>query len=84
MPDPLHLTAEEMDILFKLAAPIAREARQQFLRTVADSLAASGQRGPGAVYRAGREAQGPFVTDLRAETSIATTPRHLEPRTSER
>src|SRR5262245_53100820 len=41
---------------------------------IAESLAASGLTRPGAVYRAAREAQGPFVSDLRAETS--SVPRH--------
>jgi hypothetical protein len=54
---PLSLTDEEMEVLHRLALPIARGRRQEFLQAVTDALASCPQPGPGVVYRTAREIQ---------------------------
>jgi hypothetical protein len=39
-------------------------------------LAANGERGPGAVWRAARQAQGPFIRGVRRAAETETLPRY--------
>jgi hypothetical protein len=78
MPSPVRLTDAELDILFALAGPIAVDMRQGFLAVVAEALAESGERGPGAAHRAARTAQGPFICDLRRAAESEGTPRYSQ------
>ena len=54
MPAP-QLTSEETDILLSLAAPVPSESRSFFLAVVLEQLTAAGERGPGALWRIGRD-----------------------------
>lgn len=80
MPTSPRLTEEEADIVFALAQPVPSAVRQGFLAVVIETLAANGQRGPGAAYRAAREVQGVFIADLRVEASMVGTPRYSQNR----
>jgi hypothetical protein len=82
MPTPLALSDEEMDVLHRLAAPIAWGRRQEFLDQVAAALAACPQPGPGSVHRVARELQKHFTLTAQRETSLAAAPRHLAARAS--
>ena len=80
MPTPLALSDEDIDVLHRLAAPIAWEQRQQFLQAVNDALASCPQPGPGVVYRTAREIQRSFTLGAHGETAIVAAPRHLAAR----
>ena len=59
---PLALTAEEMDLLLSLAAPIDQRQRTQFLTEVTTAIEEEAARtgigsGPGALHRIGRDLQ---------------------------
>jgi hypothetical protein len=58
---PLALSEEEIDVLNRLAAPIAYGRRNEFLQAVAAALASCPQPGPGLVYRTAREIQRDFT-----------------------
>jgi hypothetical protein len=60
---PLQLTDDEMSVLRRLAEPIDRQRRPQFLQEVAAELEASrqaGEIGEGAVHRVARTLQRKF------------------------
>ncbi len=80
MSTPLSLSDEEIDVLNRLAAPIAWGQRQQFLEQVADALAACPEPGPGLIYRTAREIQRGFTLGAQGETTIAAAPRRLTAR----
>jgi len=80
MSKPLSLTDEEIDVLNRLAAPIAWGQRQQFLQAVTNALVACPEPGPGVVYRAAREIQRSFTLGAQREAAIAAAPRHLAAR----
>ena len=80
MPTPLALSDEDIDVLPRLAAPIAWGQRQQFLQAVTDALASCPQPGPGVVYRTAREIQRSFTLGAQGETAIVAAPRHLAAR----
>jgi hypothetical protein len=82
MSTPLSLSDEAMDILHRLAAPIAWGQRQQFLQSATDALASCPQPGPGVVYRTAREIQRNFTLSAQKETAAAAAPRHLAARAS--
>ena len=77
---PLSLTEEEMDVLHRLALPIAWGRRQEFLQAVTDALSSCPEPGPGVVYRTARELQRGFTLQAQKETTIAAGPRHLTAR----
>jgi hypothetical protein len=79
---PLSLSDEEIDLLHRLAMPIAWGQRQQFLQVVTDALASCPEPGPGVVYRTAREIQTGFTLQAQKETAIAAAPRHLAARAS--
>jgi hypothetical protein len=74
MPTPLALSDEDIDVLHRLAAPIAWGQRQQFLQAVNDALASCPQPGPGVVYRTAREIQRSFTLGAQGETAIVAAP----------
>jgi hypothetical protein len=78
----LALSDEEMDVLHRLAAPIAWGRRDEFMQAVANALASCPEPGPGVVYRTARELQRNFTLGVQRETAIAAAPRHLTPRAS--
>ena len=78
MPPPLALSDEDIDVLHRLAAPIAWGQRQQFLQAVNDALASCPQPGPGVVYRTA--IQRSFTLGAHGETAIVAAPRHLAAR----
>jgi hypothetical protein len=80
MPTPLSLSTEEVDLLHRLAAPIAYGRRDEFMQAVAAALASCPQPGPGVVYRTAREIQRSFTLGAQRETAIAAAPRHLAAR----
>ena len=80
MPTPLARSDEDIDVLHRLAAPIAWGQRQQFLQAVNDALASCPQPGPGVVYRTAREIQRSFTLGAHGETAIVAAPRHLAAR----
>ena len=80
MPMPLALSDEDIDVLHRLAAPIAWGQRQQFLQAVNDALASCPQPGPGVVYRTARQIQRSFTLGAQGETAIVAAPRHLAAR----
>jgi hypothetical protein len=77
MPTPLALSDEEIDVLHRLAAPIAYGRRDEFLHAVTAALASCPEPGPGVVYRTAREIQQTFTLGAQRETAIAAAPRHL-------
>ena len=79
---PLSLTDEEMEVLRRLAAPIAYGRRDEFLHAVTAALASCPQPGPGVVYRTARDLQRNFTLEAQKETSAAAAPRHLAARSS--
>ena len=79
---PLALSDEEIDLLHRLAAPIAWGQRQQFMQAVTDALASCSQPGPGVVYRTARDLQRNFTLGAQKETAIAAAPRHDGPRST--
>lgn len=85
MSTPLPLSDEEIDLLHRLAAPIAFGQRQAFLDQVASALASSpglgpGGFGPGLVHRVAREVQRSFTLSAQRETETGDGPRHLKAR----
>ena len=60
----LRLTDSEMDLINRLATPIAVEKRPAFLAAVATALELEAGIGEGAVHRAARVAQRQFSTRL--------------------
>jgi hypothetical protein len=79
---PLSLTDEEMEVLRRLAAPIAYGRRDEFLHAVTAALASCPQPGPGVVYRTARDLQRNFTLEAQKATSAAAAPRHLAARSS--
>jgi hypothetical protein len=57
---PLHLTSDQLDAVFRAAAPLPVAARDDFLKAVAEALAGRAEVGDGDVFRAVREAQKQF------------------------
>lgn len=80
MSSPIALSDEELDLLNRLAAPIAYGERDQFLQKVADALAHCPQSGPGVVHRTAREIQRGFTLQSQKETDASTGPRHFRAR----
>jgi hypothetical protein len=81
MSTPLALSDEEIDILNRLAAPIAFGRRAEFLQAVADALEKSGGgSGVGLVHRVAREVQRGFTLEAQREASLAAAPRHMASR----
>ena len=80
MPQPLHLTDAELDVVMSAAAPLAIEMRDPFLLAVAHALAGR-TIGPGEVYRTCRELQRSFF-DPPLATEVHE-PRHDRTRTGE-
>jgi hypothetical protein len=71
MPTPLALSDEDIDVLHRLAAPIAWGQRQQFLQAVTDALLRV--RRPRARSRS-------FTLGAHGQTAIVAAPRHLAAR----
>jgi hypothetical protein len=80
MPQPLALSAESLDALNQLAAPIAWGQRDQFLRQVADALAAHPEPGPGLIFRIGRELQRNYTIDAQREAGLGNPLNRKEAR----
>ena len=64
---PLSFSAEEMDLLLSLAAPIDQRQRTQFLTEVTRAIEEESARtgigsGPGALHRIGRVVQRKYFT----------------------
>jgi hypothetical protein len=77
MTTPLQLSQEEMDLVLALAAPIVHQQRNEFLRAVAEALAAWPDRGPGSTHRIARQVQRGFTIEARRETETGSgVPRH--------
>jgi hypothetical protein len=77
MSTPLALSDEEMDVLHRLAAPIAYGRREEFLHAMTAALASCPQPSPGVVYRTARELQKGFTLEAQNAASAAAAPRHL-------
>ena len=63
----MQLSPEVLDLLDQLAAPIAFNQREQFLRAVADALAGVPEPGPGVIHRVARGIQGRFIVEAQRE-----------------
>jgi hypothetical protein len=73
----LRLNNAEMDLLHRLALPIAEERRGEFLVAVADELeTAGGVVGEGAVHRAARAVILQFWSPPEFNPNIQGAPRH--------
>jgi hypothetical protein len=78
---PLMLNDAEMDLLHRLALPIAPERRGEFLEAVTDELeTAGGVVGEGAVHRAARAVVLQFWEPPEFNPNIQGAPRHNRPR----
>jgi hypothetical protein len=78
---PLSLSAEEMDLLLTLAAPIDPRQRNQFLVEATAALEASAERtrvgpGPGVAHRIARMVQRRFFDP----PALDEEPHHRRPR----
>jgi hypothetical protein len=82
MPTPLALSNEEIDLLYRLASPIAFNRRDEFLQAVADALASCPEPGPDVTHRVARQIQKSFTLQAQRETEIGDRPRHLRARAS--
>jgi hypothetical protein len=71
---PLSLSDEDLALLNQLAAPVGFGQRDQFLRQVADALAAYPEPGPGVVYRVARDIQRGFTLTAQREAGLANPP----------
>jgi hypothetical protein len=58
----LSLSDEEMAVIWAAAEPIPRHRRGDFLKAVANALAANPAVGPGNIHRAIRETQREFLS----------------------
>ena len=57
---PLKLTDDEMEAVYSACRPLHVADRDAFLQAIADALCQRSELGPGAVYRAIRDAQRRF------------------------
>jgi hypothetical protein len=74
---PMQLNDDELDLLHRLALPIAPERRPEFLAAVADALELeTGGIGEGAVHRVARSLQRKFW-EPPTLSADAQAPRHL-------
>jgi hypothetical protein len=79
---PLSLSDDEYAAVMAAAAPIHPLQRDDFIRSLAVELERHPVIGPGAVHRCAADLQRKFTVTARAETSLASTPRHLTSRTA--
>jgi hypothetical protein len=67
------LTAEELAVVESLASPIAFDQRAAFVNTVAQALAGSSPRGPGAAHRLAAAVR---LTFVKTSNSVPASERH--------
>jgi hypothetical protein len=75
MPTPLSLSDQEMEIVTRMAEPIAFNMRREYLKAVAEALAQYPQTeiGVGLVHRVAAVVQRNFVLGARWETSLSVS-----------
>jgi hypothetical protein len=78
---PMQLNDAEMDLLHRLALPIAPARRSEFLAAVALELETAGGVGEGAVHRVARQLQRQFWEPPQFSAD-ASAPRHLAARSA--
>jgi hypothetical protein len=57
---PMRLSAEDLDLLHDLAAPLDRPRREAFMTVVAAAIEEATAIGPGVIHRIARSAQRQF------------------------
>jgi hypothetical protein len=67
---PLSFTDEELDVVYKLAAPIPPACREDFLAALAEALARYPVIGPGLLHRLGAPIQKRFMQPPRSSELI--------------
>jgi hypothetical protein len=78
------LNDDEYAAVQAAARPIHPLQRDDFLRSLAAELAQHPVIGPGLVHRLAADLQRRFMVEARAETSLASAPRHLTAREAAR
>jgi hypothetical protein len=82
MSTPLSLSDQEMEIVTRMAEPVAFGQRREYLQAVAEALAQYPQAeiGVGTVHQVARAVQRSFVLEARRETSAgASGSKHSRP-----